>query len=508
MKHFLPFILLFYSCASIQQLDGGDKDINPPRVQFVFPDSASLDVKTKHISFTFDEYISTTKINELLIISPSQKSNPTIETKGKKLIITLNDSLLKNTTYTLHFNGSVIDLNESNPLMDYSYIFSTGSYLDSLSVQGFVTDLLTNKPCNGCNVHLYKTINDSLILTGKPDYMTKTREDGTYIIQNLPKSIFNILSLNDANKNLKLDKDENITLSKVIHSDSNSIDTLLLFPNQNNNPYKLILTLKTAPGIIQLVSNKPILSDSISLLIADSIITFQLSLSKDTITAFFKPKSDTTLIDVYLKSSKFNFKHILELNTLKYAPKLSVSVSQSLISIVSNTPIQSIDPSKIILTADNEIVKIDTYTINGTSLMLPSNPYIYSNKLEIVLAEGAILDLFNKTNNTDTILIQPSFKSISSLTLTLALIKPQSYIIRLKQGKKTICQNFITTDTTIIFKNLAPGVYKVEIISDNNNNNIWDTGDFLSKKEPELIQLSNDIEIRQYWDKDLIINVK
>ena len=164
MKYILPFILILFSCASVQQLDGGDKDVTPPQVQSVFPDSASLNVKSKIISFTFDEYISTTKTNELLIISPSQKTNPTIESKGKKLIITLNDSLLPTTTYTIQFNGAIIDINESNPLIDYNYIFSTGSYLDSLSIQGLVKDIITNKPCDGCNVHLYKTINDSLVL--------------------------------------------------------------------------------------------------------------------------------------------------------------------------------------------------------------------------------------------------------------------------------------------------------------------------------------------------------
>ena len=508
MKYILPFILLLFSCASIQQLDGGDKDTTPPQVQSVFPDSASLNVKSKTISFTFNEYISTTKTNELLIISPSQKINPTIESNGKKLIITLNDSLLANTTYTIQFNGSVIDINESNPLIDYNYIFSTGSYLDSLSVSGLVKDLLTNKPCEGCNVHLYKTINDSLVITDKPDYITKTKEDGTYIIRNLPKSSFNLLSLNDANKNLKLDKDETISLSKVIYSDSNSIDTLLVFPNQNNDPYKLKLTSKITPGILQIVSNKPILNDNIVLVIKDSIASYNLSLSKDTITTYFKPKTDTTAINIYLLSDTFEFKYILDINTLKYTPKLSASISQSLIYIKSNTPIQSIDTSKIDLYIDSQIITIYNYTIDGTALMILSNTDINNKNLKLVLNKGAILDLLNKTNKIDTILIQPIIESTSSLTLTLKLINPQYYIINLKQGKKTINHSYITSDTTLNFKNLVPGIYQVEIITDNNHNNIWDTGDFLSKKSPEIIQLSNDIEIRQNWDNALIINVK
>jgi hypothetical protein len=508
MKYILPFIILLFSCASVQQLDGGDKDITPPQVQSVFPDSASLNVKSKIISFTFDEYISTTKTNELLIISPSQKINPTIEAKGKKLRITLNDSLLANTTYTIQFNGSVIDINESNPLINYNYLFSTGSYLDSLSIRGLVKDILTNEPCDGCNVHLYKTINDSLVLTDKPDYITKTKEDGTYTIQNLPTSTFNLLSLNDANKNLRLDKDETISLSKVIRSDSNSLDTLLVFPNQNNDPYKLILTTKTTPGIIQLVSNKPILNDSLKLLIKDTSTSYHLSSSKDTITAYFQPKSDTTAITIYLLSDTFEFEYILDINNLKYTPTLSASISQSSLYITSNTPIQSIDTSKIYLYADSHIVKIHKYTISGTTSILSTDTKLDNKNLKLIINEGAIFDLLNKTNKVDTVLIQPTIESISSLALTFKLLNTQYYIIRIKQGTKIISQHYINSDTTLNFKRIIPGTYNVEIITDNNHNNIWDTGDFLSQKSPELIQLSNDIEIRQNWDKELIINVE
>ena len=508
MKYILPFILLLFSCASVQQLDGGDKDTTPPHVQSVFPDSASLNVKSKTILFTFDEYISTTKKNDLLIISPSQKTNPTIEYKGKKLIITLNDSLLPNTTYTIQFNGSIIDINESNPLIDYNYIFSTGSYLDSLSIQGLVKDIITNKPCDGCNVHLYKTNNDSLVLTDKPDYITKTEEDGTYSFYNLPASTFNLLSLNDANKNLKLDKDEAISLSKLIRSDSSSLDTLVVFPNQNNDPYKLTLTTKTTPGILQLVSNKPILQDSLILLINDSVTSYIVSLSKDTITTYFQPTTDTTGITVYLLSDTFEFKYILDINNLKYTPRLTASTSQTLLYLTSNTPIKSIDTSKIFLYADSQIVKINNYTITGTTSILYTNTKINTKKLKLILTDGALLDLLNKTNKVDTILMPPNITSLSSLALTLKLLNTQHYIIIIKQGNKVFSQNYITSDTTLNFNNIISGTYKVEIITDHNHNNIWDTGDFFDKKSPEIIQIYNDIEIRQNWDKELIINIQ
>ena len=154
------------------------------------------------------------------------------------------------------------------------------------------------------------------------------------------------------------------------------------------------------------------------------------------------------------------------------------------------------------------IVKIDNHTITGTTSILYTNTKINTKKLKLILTDGALLDLLNKTNKVDTILIPPNITSLSSLALTLKLLNTKHYIIMIKQGNKIFSQNFITSDTILNFNNILSGTYKVEIITDNNHNNIWDTGDFLSKKSPEIIQISNDIEIRQNWDKELIINIQ
>jgi hypothetical protein len=260
--------------------------------------------------------------------------------------------------------------------------------------------------------------------------------------------------------------------------------------------------------VLQLVSNKPILKDSLALLLNDSATSYNLSLSKDTIITYFQPTTDTTGITVYLLSDTFEFKYILDINNLKYTPQITASTSQTLLYLISNTPIKSIDTSKIVLYADSQIVKIDNYTITGTTSILYTNTKINTKKLKLILTDGALLDLLNKTNKVDTILIPPNIASLSSLALTLKLLNTQHYIIMIKQGNKVFSQNYITSDTTLNFNNIISGTYKVEIITDNNHNNIWDTGDFLSKKSPEIIQISNDIEIRQNWDKELIINIQ
>ena len=54
--------------------------------------------------------------------------------------IKFNETLLPNTTYKLAFGNAISDLNESNVLQNFEYIFSTGSTIDSLKISGQVLE--------------------------------------------------------------------------------------------------------------------------------------------------------------------------------------------------------------------------------------------------------------------------------------------------------------------------------------------------------------------------------
>ena len=95
MKYIVLLSLLFFSCASVQPISGGEKDTNPPEVVSSTIDSAALLVNKNTVTFTFDEYIKAKNTQENLLISPNQIKPPTITVKNKKLTITLNDSLKK-----------------------------------------------------------------------------------------------------------------------------------------------------------------------------------------------------------------------------------------------------------------------------------------------------------------------------------------------------------------------------------------------------------------------------
>ena len=504
MKYIYILSIFLIGCASVQTLDGGEKDVTPPIVINVNPDSASLNVSSKEFIFQFDEYVKTTKVSDLLIISPSQILTPDLKIKGKKLFLNIKDELIPNTTYSFQFNGSIIDVNESNPLTEYSYVFSTGDYLDSLSLSGLVKHSATNQICEDCNVHLYKSNNDSVILTDKPLYTTKTNEQGIYTFYNLPDDTFNLIAIKDDNRNLVLDKEEEVSLYIIKDTKSTTRDTLYIFPLPNKEKLKPKIITPLTPGIIKLILNKTVDTVNTKLFISDTPIEYSLSQTLDSLQAFYKPNSDTTLLTIINDLDTTILDYILPLNKLKYKPKLSTSITEKSITITSNTPIKSIDTSRIKLMLDSNQIIFKNYSLTQTKVNIPIDKNEIPNQL--ILAEEAITDVFDKKNATDTILL--NIKDITnSLVIDYQISKTSDYLIYVVKNNKNIKLNKLNTSSKIVYNNLRVGEYFIKIIEDINHNGIWDTGDLFLNKKPEPIQFSKPFEIRDNWDKELIINV-
>ena len=166
------FLILLNSCATIVPPSGGEKDTSPPEILSTTPLNKSINFKEDKIQINFNEYIQVDKSN--ITFFPPINPMPSIKIKGKSVILNFETDLIDNTTYIVHFNKSIKDLNESNELNNFQFIFSTGSVLDSCVVKGSVLDLKSNKKINSAIVGLFEKINysnfDSLIRVQKPDY--------------------------------------------------------------------------------------------------------------------------------------------------------------------------------------------------------------------------------------------------------------------------------------------------------------------------------------------------
>jgi hypothetical protein len=120
-------------CANIIPPEGGYRDSIPPVLVKASPPDSSKQFKDTRITLTFDEFIVVDNTHENLIVSPIPQTDPLVESKLRTVIIKLKDSLQPNTTYTLNFGNAIKDNNEGNVAKNFTYIFSTGTTIDSLT---------------------------------------------------------------------------------------------------------------------------------------------------------------------------------------------------------------------------------------------------------------------------------------------------------------------------------------------------------------------------------------
>ncbi len=196
------------SCANTHGTpSGGPKDTIPPVVIKMLPDSNAINfpVSKGKIAITFDEYVQLKDPSKNIILSPPQKKRPKTSIKGKSIVVTFEEPLDSNTTYSLNFGNSIVDNNESNPLPFFTYTFSTGGSIDTMMLSGSVYDYTTLLPVEGATVSLYHNAKDSSVFNDLPAAITKTDKWGYFVLRNIKDIPYRIYAIKDENNNNKYD---------------------------------------------------------------------------------------------------------------------------------------------------------------------------------------------------------------------------------------------------------------------------------------------------------------
>lgn len=223
MRKFIPLILavaavlgplLFApSCANTTESPtGGKKDTIPPYITDIIPlpGTTGVPVKGATITFTFNEYV-VVKEPRNIFLSPPQVKAPKHRLRGKNLIVYFEDALDSNTTYTLTFTDAIADNNEGNKFPGYTYVFSTGSRVDSMMVTGTVEDCNTLNPVKGATVLLYRDLADSAVFLHRPYAAVKTDDWGFFALPFIADTAYRLYAITDENNNNIYDPDtENI----------------------------------------------------------------------------------------------------------------------------------------------------------------------------------------------------------------------------------------------------------------------------------------------------------
>ncbi len=262
--------LFFLSrCAQPVSPGGGPKDEQPPQIIRYEPDIYSTRFTGDRFKIDFDEFIQLDKLNQQLLISPPMDELPDFKAKGKSLLVKFNEELKENTTYTLFFGDAIVDITEKNPLKENSYVFSTGDKVDSMSMKGTVLQAIDLQAAEDVFVMLYKNNNDtlpidSLPLTVKPFYLSKTDKNGKFSFSGLADEEYLIFALRDLNSNHIFDQPtEEIAF----------LDTLVR-PFFTGLPQR-----KNADSTV----SDSMLIDSLSTLVADSLMQLTDTVNPDTL---------------------------------------------------------------------------------------------------------------------------------------------------------------------------------------------------------------------------------
>ena len=265
MKTTLPVLtvvalLLLAACASIGNPDGGRYDEEPPVLVKASPGERATNNKERKISLLFDEYIKLENASEKVVVSPPQAEQPDIKASGKRILITLFDTLQANTTYTVDFADAIVDNNEGNPMGDYTYSFSTGDVIDTMEVSGYVLEARNLEPIKGILVGLHSDTTDTAFTTKPLERVSRTDSRGHFCIKGIAPGSYRVYALKDADQNFifnqkseKIGFNHDIIVPKAsadIRPDTSWIDSIhyrsiKLVPYTRYTPDNIVLTAFT-----------------------------------------------------------------------------------------------------------------------------------------------------------------------------------------------------------------------------------------------------------------------
>ncbi len=515
--------MAFYQCAQKGTPTGGPKDITPPVLVKAEPPNMSINFKAEKIRLYFDELVKLKDVQEQLIVSPPLKYPPVLTPQGganKYIEVKIKDTLLENTTYTLNFGQSIVDNNEENPNSFFSYVFSTGDYLDSLELAGVVKDALKKEAEDFISVMLYKidsSYTDSTIYKKPPNYLTNTL-DSTIIfrLNNLKEGKYTLFAIKDAAKNNVFDQktDKIAFIKDTINLPTDSIYLLNLFqeiPDYSAAVPSLAFKNKISFGYY---GNEKEIDINLLSYIPDTVKTYiQKERDKDTLNYWFTPFEMDSLVFAVINDTQkvvdtFTIKNRkVAFDSLRLTPSQTGTLEYGVpYGIYSNTPIVSFDSTKISLKHQDSIPLPFGVRLDSIDNEVLFNWKIEPNeKYRIEMVPGAVTDFFGVTN--DSIAFAIGTKSLSeygNLTLNLSGNNIQYPVIvqLLNEKEEVIREMYAIEPKDFEFNQLDPSKYLIRVIFDKNNNKQWDTGNYLLKIQPEKVSYyPGIIEMRANWEK-------
>lgn len=546
--------LVFAGCAKQGMPTGGQKDVTPPQMCRMTPPNNSLNSNSESFTIEFDEYVVIKDAENNILISPPMKERPEFKTKGKGIKVTIKDSLQPNTTYLFQFKEAIADFTEGNPLPSLEYVFSTGDYIDSMSVNGKVVEALSMEADkNPVSVWLLeenryqqavKAMSDTNTKFPQPNYITRTDKEGRFSFNNIKPGNFRIIAIKDEDKNTMIGASETIaftdsaiTAEIMVKKGNGKQDSLTDSMSIKTQTFQHILRLSTpsaerqrltsskfvSAGKAVITSHAPLISPRLDA--GEEEIVWRLNNKRDTLTLWTLDKECDSLRLIVVDTTGINDTLNLRWHARKRNAKgaRDIKLPTACDMRFNNTSLPYFDTLKLIFTTpldtkrcrldsaatimllkDSSIASCDAVMDSSAMRVFLPYRFLQSEKYSVTIIKGHFYDIYGLANDTLRATVTTTkAEDYGNLTINVENgVSEGQLIIELLDEKGNVTRTKKTSgNDKVIFENIKPAKHRVRAMVDSNGNGKWDVGDFASQRQPEeVIYLDKTLEIRANWD--------
>ncbi len=514
--------IIAVSCANPIPPSGGPKDTTSPKlIEAESTPNFLTQFDREEIVLTFDEWIQLKDPNQQIVISPPLPHQPNIALHGKAVRIRFHsgDTLRPQTTYTINFGSSIADLNEGNVLDQYKYVFSTGTFIDSLALDGTVTNALTGEPAKGVLILLNDNLSDTAFKTLLPSYFTKSDTAGKWRIENIRSDTFKVYALVDKNSNYRFDQ---------VGESIGFLDQPVILPDSSGRKFNIslfdeeavisVLTVDQSPGLTKIaLTGEPTAFSLERISDPDAKVYWQQT--EDTV-YIWNPSRDSMRLAV---SDDYKLSDSLLIPGYK-GPKPPVDKFQSggrtvtsaePFAILSSIPLMAVRKENVVALLD------DSIAVTGLTMMIDTTddkrvliryPWEEAGTYSVTIPNGALTNIFGTANDSLQFRFQvASAGKTGNIYLSVeGLVDTLHYVVLLMHGENKVDQALVSgkTEVKVSFTRMPPQTYQVRVVEDANANGRWDTGNFAQRKQPERVMNQSLEPLRAGWDLDATITWK
>ncbi len=449
-------------CAQVGSPTGGPRDSTAPKLVRANPEYGATNFDGKNITLTFDEYIDVQDIQSNVQTSPLQKINPVVKAGLNTISIRLKDTLRPNTTYSIDFGNAIKDVNEGNVYKNLTYVFSTGNYIDSLTIQGRALLAETGEADSTLKAYLYRTKNDTAVLAQKPDYIANVDGSGNFRFKNLPGDAFYLYVLTDGDGGKTY----------------NSTSEMFGFTNGN----KPVSSLTPDSTILLYAFKKP-----------------AKDLPPPVTRPATNPRDRGNAAENKLRytfAAKDNTQDILQPVEIVFTNALAQADSAGI--YITDTNYNRIPGQRITLDSTAKIVSIEKQLSQG-------EPYFLMLRQDLI-KDSAGATIFK----SDTLKFAAKrTEDYGSVVLRFANLKlNQKPVLQLLQGQ-TVKNTYPLASAEWSLNMILPGEYSFRILYDTNGNGVWDPGDFRKNIQPEIsVFIPEKIGVRRNFENESEITLR